>query len=394
MSANVAELLNIAKAYGVEATQGVTGDGKLSLDLHVKGPLANASALSYVGSATIAGLTVNSPELRKPLSIASAHASFSQNSVSLDHLTASLGSSSVQGSLSAKNFAAPQVAFDLTADKVDVDELQNIVNATPSKPTKGGKTQSPSLFLATTGTGMLGRGHDQIKRHPAEEGQPQNAGSIRASVQLSPLSAEIFGGKASGSLTADMRGTTPQCSENVKFAGVDANSLLSAVSSMKDTVSGSLAADTNLRFALAAGNELTRTLNGVITFDLANGEIKNINLINEVNKIGRLLSKGGQGSVTERPIQKFAGALTIVNGVANTQNLVGELTEGSLAAKGSLNLVNDDVNMHVTATLGKCIRQPVGGSLLNTVLEPAGAIHGAGDGKRQHGAPERDARRG
>ena len=157
--AKVAELLNIAKAYGVDATQGMSGDGSLSLDVHVKGPLANASAMTFAGTANIASLTLTTPQLKKPLAIASANAKFSQNSVALDNLAATLGSTTVHGSLSAKNFAAPQVAFNLNADKIDTDELQNITNTPASKrPAKNGKTQTPSLLLFTTGNGTLAAG--------------------------------------------------------------------------------------------------------------------------------------------------------------------------------------------------------------------------------------------
>ena len=371
--ANVAELLNIAKAYGVEATQGVTGNGKLSLNVHAKGPLASASALSYAGSANIAGLTLNSPQLKKPLMISAANATFSQNSVSLDHMAASLGSSSVQGSLSAKNFAAPEVAFNLTADKVDVDELQNITTAPPSKPAKGGKMQTPSILLATTGAGTLAAGtiksNDIVLKNVNAKCQLD-----KGLISLSPLSTEIFGGKATGSLTADMRGTTPQCSEKIKFAGVDANSMLSAVSSMKDMLTGILAfaADTNRALSCAARETtLARTLNGAIVFNLTNGVIKNINLINEINKVGRMLSSGGGEASNGTAVKKFGGTLTIVNGVASTQDLGrrADVNGGDWRRKaGTLNLVNEDVNMHATATIGSASGQPASGSLLNTVL--------------------------
>jgi len=190
-------------------------------------------------------------------------------------------------------------------------------------------------------------------------------------IQLSPLSTEIFGGKANGALTADMRPATPLCAVKVKFAGVDANSLLSAVSSMKDTVYGSLAADTNLHFALAQGNDLARTLNGALSFNLTNGLIKNVNILSEVGKIGKLLNTGGQDSANGgTALKKFVGTLNIVNGVASTQDLTGELTQGTLTAKGTLNLVSQDVNMHMTAALGSgAASQPAGGGgLLNTVL--------------------------
>ena len=370
--ANVAELLNIAKTYGVAAAQGASGDGKLTLDVHVKGPLADSSALTYAGTANISNTTVATPALKKPLTIASANAVFSQNSVNLDNLAASLGGTTVHGSLSAKNFAAPELTFNLSADKVDTNELENIVASSPAGKTSApqGKTQPPSLLLATTGSGTLSAGlikaNDIVLRDVNTKCQV-NKGVI----DLSPLSAEVFGGKASGSVTTDFTPATPQCAVKVKLAGADANALLSAVSSMKDTITGSLAADTNLHFALVQSNDLARTLNGVLSFNLTNGVIKNIDLLSEVSKVGQLLGGSHGSSNGGTPVKKFAGTLNILNGVATTQNLTGVLDQGTLTAHGTLNLVNQDVDMHLTASLGSAAAGQPAGGLLDTVLSTA-----------------------
>ncbi len=369
--AQVGELLNIAKTYGVDAAKSMTGDGKLTLDLHVKGPLANASALNYAGTANLAGVTLATQQLKKPLSIATANMVFSQNSVSLDNLAATLGSTTVHGSLSAKNFAAPQLTFNLNADKIDTDELQNIMVPAASKDgAKSAKAEAPSLLLSTTGSGMLAAG--LIKASDIELKNVNTKCQLNQGVvELSALSADVFGGKANGTLTTDLRPTTPHCAVKMKFAGVEANALLSAVSSMKDTVYGSLAADTNLNFALVQSKDLARTLNGAITFNLTNGLIKNVNILSEVSKVGQLL-KGGADATNGTALKKFAGTLNIANGVATTQNLTGELTQGTMTAKGTLNLVSQEVNMHLTAALGNSAAgQPAGGGLLGTVLATA-----------------------
>ena len=374
--ANIAELLDIAKAYGVNAAQGVSGTGKLTLDFHVRGPISNTSDLTYAGSASISNATINTPQLTKPLSIASANAKLAQNSVGLDNLVASLGSTTVKGNLSAKNFSAPQVQFALSADKIDADELQRIT-ATPAKPAaKTAKTagaQQPSLLMSTTGAGTLAVGtikSQDIVLNNVNAKVDLNRGVI----QLSPVSADTFKGKASGSITADMRPATPQCAVKMKLSGVDANDLLSTMSSVKNTVYGTLAADTDLRFALASSNELTRTLNGVLSFNLANGVIKNVNIMNEVEKVGKFLKAAPSGDSTQggTAIKKFAGTLNIVNGVATTNNLTGVLNAGSISANGTLNLASQDINMHMSAVLASSTSQAVGGSgvggFMNTVL--------------------------
>jgi len=369
--ANVGELLNIAKTYGLASADGMTGDGKLTLDVHVKGPLANASTLSYSGTANLAEMKLTTPQFKKPLAITTANVTFSQNSVSFDNLAASLGSTTVRGSLSAKNFAAPQVAFNLNADQIDTEELQNLTVPTPANKNaaKRGKNEEPSLLLSTTGTGTLAAGF--IKANDIELKNVNTKCNLNKGViELSPLSADIFGGKANGSLTTDMRPAIPECSVKMKFAGVDANSLLSAVSSMKDRVSGSLTADTNLRFSLVHANDLARTLNGVLSFNLTNGVIKNINILSEVSKLGKLLGVGSDSTGGGTDLKKFAGTLNIANGVATTQNLAGELNQGTITARGTLNLASQDVNMHLRAVLGSSAagQQQAAGGLLGTVL--------------------------
>jgi AsmA protein len=194
----------------------------------------------------------------------------------------------------------------------------------------------------------------------------------RGVIQLSPLTAGVFGGQENGSLTADMRPTTPQCAVKAKLAGVDANALLSAVSSVKNTLYGSLAADSDMRFALASSADLARTLNGTLAFNLANGQLKNVNILGEISKVGKFLNSAAlQSSGSGTALKKFSGTLNIVNGVASTNNLTAVLDAGSLAASGALNLVNQDVNMHMTATLGSSTSQSVGGSKVGGFLTTA-----------------------
>ncbi len=273
--ANLTELLNIAKAYGVDAVKDVSGSGAVSLDAHVKGPLADSSKLLYSGTCSLANAALTSSSLIKGQTIA-------------------------------------------------------LTNLNTKCQLNGGV------------------------------------------INLAPLSAGIFGGSANGTVSADMRPATPQCAVKMKFAGVDTNALLSAVSSMKNTLYGSLQADSDLRFALGSGDELTRTLNGTLNFDVSNGQLKNVNILNELAKIGKFLNSApAQAAGNSTSLRKLAGTLNIVNGVANTNNLTAVLDSGSLSANGALNLVNQGINMHMTALLASNISQAVGGSKVGGYLNTA-----------------------
>jgi uncharacterized protein involved in outer membrane biogenesis len=200
-----------------------------------------------------------------------------------------------------------------------------------------------------------------------------NAKMINGVLDLNPLTAGIFGGTESGSLSLDTKPAHPQCSGKMHFTGVDTNALLSAVSSAKNTLYGQLAADANLSFAIDTAENLAKTLNGILNFNVTNGKLQNVNILNELAKVGKFLNAApAQQSGNSTALQKLGGTLDIRQGVANTNNLVASLPEGSLAAAGSMNLVDQGLNLHVNAVLANSFSKAVGGNsvggFLNTAL--------------------------
>ena len=103
---------------------------------------------------------------------------------------------------------------------------------------------------------------------------------------------------------------------------------------------------------------------------MVNGRLKNINILDEIGKVGKFLGGTGQsGSDTE--LKKLAGTLNVVNGVANTNNLVAALNQGSLSASGIIDLVNQGVDMRVNAVLGNAASNTVGGTKIGGFLNTA-----------------------
>jgi AsmA protein len=190
-------------------------------------------------------------------------------------------------------------------------------------------------------------------------------------LELAPVTAGIFGGQENGTMTVDTKPAHPQCSVKMRLTGVDANALLSAVSSAKDTLYGSLAADADVNFAVDASTNLARTLNGVLNFDVTNGRLKNINILSELSRIGKFLNSAPVQAASGTALHKFAGTLNITNGVATTNNAVATLDAGSLSANGSMNLVNQGLNMHMTAVLANTVSKSVGGTGVGGFLDTA-----------------------
>jgi AsmA-like protein len=308
--ANLGELINIAKAYGVSAVDGMSGSGSLSLDAHVQGPIKQTDRLVYSGTGSLQNATINTPTLTKPLLVKTANLRFAQNSAVLENMQASLGSTTATGTATVRNFSAPQIQFALNADKLNITELQQIT---------GGN--APAKRSALDGLSLV----------PSAYAQSRPAGG----------SISHLGG--TGTLSV---GT-------ILFDQL-------VLSNFKS----------NLTFSGDPAGNLMRTLNGDINFNTGNGKFQGMDLLHELSSIAKFSqSQPSQGFTN---IVKLGGLVNIKNGVANTNNLQAVIDGGTLGAEGIVDLVTEALNMRLNAVLGKDLSQKVGGTgvggYLNTAL--------------------------
>lgn len=384
-NARIGEIINIAKAAGVSAMDGVSGDGMLSLDVKAQGPLKNMSALNFDGTGKISNATLKLPSLTKPLMIKNSDLRFSQNSASLQNLALTLGSTNAGGTMTLKNFAAPQVQFALNADKVNVAELQQTFSATPAQPAKrstagfwrmvpeaNAQTKAePGVITKMTGGGTVTIGliqYDDLLLNNVHTNVVLDRGVIR----MNPVTADVYGGKESGTITIDMRPAQPVYAVNLKTDKVDANKLISSVSDVKQTLYGMLASNVNASFSSSSSSNIARSLNGTMAINLTNGKLMNLDLLHELASVGKFLGNGIGPPKNFTNLAQLSGNFDVKNGLAQTNNLKAIIDGGTLAAAGLVNLADQSLNLHVTAVLNKALSQTVGGTqvggFMNTAL--------------------------
>src|SRR5450755_2781274 len=379
VNAKLDELFNIAKAYGVSAVEGMSGSGAVNLDVHATGPIKNTDAMNFSGTGAIQNASLKMPTLTQPLNIKNANLQFTQNSLNMTNLAASVGSTNASGNLSVANFQAPRLTFALAADKINITELQKLIVAgKPAAAKKADATWSlvpsadaaaapqPSFLDTATGTGTITVGslvYDRTTLTNVHSNVNLNHGVI----QLNPLTAGIYGGQINGSITADLRQATSSFAVNAKLTGADANQLLTAVGNTKDTVYGTLNATMNQTFSTPASGDVAQTLNGPFAFTLTNGKLTKIDLVNELGKIGKF-GTTGKGYTT---VSSMSGTFDVRSGVANTNDLKAALDVGNMAATGSMNLVTEALAIHLTAVLNKSFSQSVGGAGVGGYLTTA-----------------------
>jgi len=282
------------------------------------------------------------------------------------------------------------VQFTLNADKVNVSELQQLVgmpapatrtSATPTgqdfwtmvpAANAQGTAREPNMLSKITGSGTVSIGtveYDDLVMTNAHSNVSLDHGLVR----LNPVTADLYGGKADGTIAIDMRPAQPVYTVNVKTDRVDANKLISAVSSMKQMLYGLLTSSVNASFSSTSATSIMQSLNGSLALNLLNGKLANVDLLHELASVGQFIG-GGFGSASRgfTNLVQLSGNFDVRNGVAQTDNLKAAIDGGTLAAKGLVNLANQSLNLRITAVLDKAMSQEVGGmqvgGFMNTAL--------------------------
>jgi AsmA protein len=368
--ADVGEVLNIARAWGVGAADGARGTGRLTVDVRANGPL---DALMYNGSGSVTDATLQTPAIKQPLRIGKANITFSRDAASLDNLAAGIGKTNVDGRLSLRNFAAPQVDFQLGADRVDVKELQGLFVPTEAskdpKPTKTQAAPGNSVLTRTTGSGQLRVAsitYDQLLLENVQATATLDHGLVR----LDPVTAGLFGGQHRGAITLDARRTPMTVAVASTLDGVDANRITSAVTNVKNVIFGALGSNVRMNFAGDSGDALARSLNGTMSVNLTNGRIANVNLMQEVANIARFVT-GAPKAERSTQVAALSGNFDVQNGVARTDNLTASIDGGTLGATGTVNLVDQSLNMRLTTVLSREYSEKIGGSRIGGYLSTA-----------------------
>ena len=119
--------------------------------------------------------------------------------------------------------------------------------------------------------------------------------------------------------------------------------------------------------------EIMRALNGTIDLDLNNVKYSGANISSELSKIAGFLNPGAASQSTPgiTTISKMTGNIQVKNGIAQTNNLQAQLDIGNVGAVGTGNLVDERLNMRVTAVLSQSASQKAGGNSVGGFMQTA-----------------------
>ncbi|MCX6612310.1 MAG: AsmA family protein [Acidobacteria bacterium] len=148
--AQIAELLSIARAYGMSSVEGIKATGQAKVQIRASGLLEARTPLAFSGTGSLRNANIVAPSITKPIEISSTDFRFEANSASLSGVHARLASSNIEGDCKISNFKSPALEFNLEADKVLLDEIRSLMPEAKSKGDSPAKiTASGSLKIGT-----------------------------------------------------------------------------------------------------------------------------------------------------------------------------------------------------------------------------------------------------
>lgn len=279
-------------------------------------------------------------------------------------LTGQLDDSPIKASIGLASFSKPAVTFDLALEQLKLDRFDGVVTTTSTRasavnPLKSDPTVSstqsggtPSAAVDLTGLknqklqnvkGKIYVGKLLFKGISLEQLKAEVALS-QGKLSVSPHSAQLFGGKTTGSFTVDANTNQFTLKENVTDIKIE--SLLVALGKVPKVMGkGALALDLT-----STGNTiktLEQNLAGQFNIKLHDGTIKGIDIGAIINKVRAMLGKAptqegaGSGQTT---FTDMTASATIQQGIVTNRDLNVKAPLFRLEGAGTVNIAQSTLN--------------------------------------------------
>ncbi len=210
-----------------------------------------------------------------------------------------------------------------------------------------------------TGTGRIAAGslaYDTLTLSDVNAPAKFSSGAVT----LAPVTAKFYGGQTEGSITVNTRANPQSSAFQLRLTSVDANQLLSSLSPAHQVLFGKLSATSDLEATPKTGQEFARGLNGTVQFELKDGKLSGVHVLNELASLAKFVGYNVQQDNSTN-ISKLSGTLHIRDGVGTTDDLTLIFEGGTLTAAGTLGLADQSLNLQASAELSKNVSDSAGG---------------------------------
>jgi AsmA protein len=319
--------------------------------------------LSVSGSASLAPVVLaeieprlgfSLPKTRDPkvLSQLSATTDFAYDSkaLGLTRLQLRLDDTHIQGNLKLLAGDPQALQFDLDIDQIDLDRYRAPEGGAIAPASESAFSSKPETAWDASGTLTIKTA--KIARLDLSNVRVTVAARDKV-MHLSPIDAQVDGGRLSGDITLDNRGEIPLLNVNEQMTGIDMVRLL-ANSAGKGRLSGRATLNLKATARGTGGEALLKTLTGHLDADLVDGALEGIDVGYELSVAQALIDKSStppRGNTGRTPFQTFRLSSQITNGVAETHDLTIASQVVKVAGQGSANLATKGIDFKLLASV-------------------------------------------
>jgi len=261
-----------------------------------------------------------------------------------------LDESKLTFSATAKDFAKPDLTFDLKLDKINLDRYL----PPPSEKSGEAKKDQPAASKKTDYLPLRTLVVDGKARVGALTAKGMKIQDINLTVtgrngviQIDPLLATLYKGTLSAKAAADVRQDAPRSTLTLQVKNVEAGPLLQDFLK-KDFLEGTANVEANISAVGDVPERIKRSLNGKGQAVFSNGAIKGIDLAGMVRNATAAFGQTQQSAGNPHTdFSELNAPFTITDGVVSTPgtSLVSPLLR--VLAAGKANLVDESLDLRV-----------------------------------------------
>ncbi|NOX09863.1 MAG: AsmA family protein [Gammaproteobacteria bacterium] len=294
---------------------------------------------------------------KQPLALSlKSRINLGKDAIDIEQIRLGLSDSSLTGNIHIARLSQPQIRFDLSLDKINLDDYVEKKDA-PVEKKASSHNRDKSVAMPLDALRKLDlKGKFQL-------GELQVSGVKVRDVKISllakkgvmrayPLTASLYEGRFNGDMKMDFTGSVPVCSMVKEISGVQLGLLL------KDAMATdvlSARGDVMLKLNMKGDSPATmrKSLNGTASINLAEGVIKGVDILGTIedayNKIKGKASSSAENKKT--PFSSFSASANIRNGVLRNDDLQLASPLLSVRGKGKVDLVNERVDYLLTTRI-------------------------------------------
>jgi AsmA protein len=282
-----------------------------------------------------------------------------KTSAELSKVRLMLDETSAQGSLGVANFETKALRFDLDIDRIDADRYLAPPSQEPVKKEASPPVEIPIDMLRTLNARGEVRVGEAIFAGVKFTRLRLGVNARDGQVRFHPSEASMYGGTYRGDIGIDARSDTARVSLDEHVAGVQFAPLFK---DMFDTerFSGTGSLNAKLTGAGRTSDELMKTLDGTLDFNVADGALEGADLWYEIRRARALLK---QQAMPERagpartPFESLKGTGVMKDGVLSNDDLDVSMQYLKVTGKGTVDVPKSSLDYQLIASVLKIPRE-------------------------------------